>query len=232
VKKIPFGHSLYEFRCDPELLESAIAYMLNSEINWYEIPDNRHGGGISIGYMDKEQTVPYYHEELFNWLQQCLDEVVADQVPGMKIEICDSWMTRSKFGQAEHTPHTHKNSMLSGVMYFTTHEKTKTVFYRKNFITTMIEKFYFHGVDTSASPKFFQFKETYESASEAGKLIIFPSDIYHSISTHTDMKKTRHTLAFNSFSTGAVFSDGPTARLSFTVKSSREKYLEYINNKV
>jgi hypothetical protein len=230
LKKIPFGDYLYEFHCDPKLTESALDYLLNSEIYWTNtVPDRVESN--DAGYMDENKLVPYYHEELFNWIQECIDEVVADELPQAKLAICDSWVTRSKFGQARIHPHHHINSVLSGIFYFTSHPKTNTIFYKNKPLALMMEKMFCHVNDVEFRRQFYKVKEQFSSESIAGKLIIFHSNIDHSISVNKDLAKTRYTLAFNTYPTGEIYPSVSSGRLEMNIKTSKERYLEYTSKK-
>jgi len=233
LKKISFGNQLFEFQCDPVLLESALNHFLNSEIQWkpsgqVDMMENF----MSYGYMDDKATVPYYYEELFNWFQDCIDEIIEDQKLSLDLIICDSWGTQSKFGEGKSRPHQHANSILSGVFYYTTHARTKTIFYKNNPIAEIVNRTFNHDdADNLLNANLIKSRETFSSESLAGKLLIFPSNLLHSISAHSDMKNTRYTMSFNTFVSGKNHNDTATARLDFNVKSSKEKYLEYIQNK-
>lgn len=229
MKKIPLGNCLYEFHCDPKLTESALDYLSKSKIYW--LNSSGYDSYNEAGYLDENYEVPYYHEELFDWIQTCIDQVVAEELPSAKLVICDSWVTRSKFGRSHPQPHHHSNSMLSGIFYFTSHPKAKTIFYKHKPLSMIIEKMLLHTSDINVRDYFFKEKDRYESNSVAGKLVIFPSNVDHSITTNTDVKPIRHTLAFNTYLTGIVPTDMSSGRLEINVKSSKEKYLEWLAKK-
>ena len=65
---------------------------------------------------------------------------------------------------------------------------------------------------------------------EKGKLIIWRSDIMHTIQPHSDMKNIRYTLAFNTFFDGVVSTED-TAQLKLKVLSVKDQYEEYIKKK-
>jgi len=210
---IPFQSlDMYEFFCDSELIDRVMTDVAGPDIIWKTTGSG--DGSSKEGYLDNE--VPYYHSELFNWMQECIDKVAEKHYFDVKLSIVDSWLTKNQFGEHPNA-HDHKHSVVSGLLYFSTFKKSKTTFVCEDPWHKHVPMMLFPTKEFTVTP-------------EKGKLILWRSDIVHSIQPHTDMKNTRYTLAFNTFFDG-VISDRTTAKLQLKVKSVKDQYEEYIKNK-
>jgi hypothetical protein len=156
--------------------------------------------------VSRDASKSYDHKELFTWLQKCVDEVATEHYPDKKLSICDSWLTRTKFGNST-SKHHHRLSIISGLLYLTTHNRSETNFF---FLDSWSEPYQMFQL---TEPKKISIKP------EKGKLLLWRSDIDHSVEPHTDIKNIRYTLAFNTFFDG-VLSDFPTTKLNLTVNRS------------
>ena len=207
---------IYEFFCDEELVDKVIPEVAGPDIIWTESKNDINGPEISRhGYLDKNDT-PYYHPELFTWLQECVDKVAEKHYENYKLSIVDSWLTKNQFGNLSNF-HLHNYSVISGLFYFSTFTKSKTIFVHEDPWHSHIPYMDFPNTLIKIAP-------------EKGKLILWRSDIKHSIETHTDLKNTRYTLAFNTFFDD-VISNYPTAKLKVKVNSVKDQYEEYMKKK-
>ena len=236
MKKIPIGTHIYEFECDPILLKQIYEEVSTSDkILWSpRIPSDtiKQTNAVSLqsipqlGYLDNNREVSYYNTELFNWFDACISEVVEDTIPGTKLTINESWLNKMKFGQHGNMLHYHRTSIYSGLLYLTTHHASFTNFFPQNDATKIMDSILNFGnalyvIDAKKT------KNIFVSEPTAGKLLIFPSNLMHNISTHADIKNIRYTLAFNTFCEGLI-SGTTTAKLSIKVKSIKESYEEFI----
>ena len=208
MKKIPFTSiNLYEFQCEDEgLIDRVLEEVKGPDMKWTD----HHDGSVkfmSHGYREKEgKKVGYYNEELFNWVHKCVDEVTQIHFPGRKLAICDSWVNRSKYQELAHK-HLHTFSILSGCLYLTSHNNSKT---RYVYTDPWLEHFRMfdevgpHVNNVTITP-------------EKGKLILFRSDILHSVDPHSEVNTTRYSFAFNTFFDGIV-SEIPTSRLKVNLE--------------
>ena len=225
MKKIPIGTFIYEFKCDPVLLSQVYEDISTSnKIIWApKMPPSELKNVDTatlntlplMGYMDKEREVSYYHPTLFNWFDDCISKVVADSIPNTALTINETWLNKFKFGQHHSTPHYHRLSVYSGLLYLTTHSGSSfTNFFPQNDAVKIMNNYLNFGnnFESNKIPK-----DTFLSEPLAGKLLIFPSNLMHSISTHTDIKNLRYTLAFNTFWEGTV--GHTTSTLNIKVKS-------------
>jgi hypothetical protein len=214
--------NIYEFFCDTELVDRVMTDIKEKKFDWKntaESKSNKKQMVSNYGYVDEEYNVPFYHPELFDWIEECISKVSALHYNDMKFTVVDSWLTKSTLGEASGW-HIHTNSIISGLLYFSTFKKSGTKFLYNDLWCEITGS-------PIALPK--NDKEITINP-EKGKLLLWRSDIKHSIEPHTDMKNTRYTLAFNAFVDGAV-GTLDTARLQLKVLSVKDQYEEYMKKK-
>ena len=198
---------IYEFSIDQDLVNKSLEYFLSlnlksvNSIRNINSPEFLESTGIN-GRYDNTVTSVYY-KELFDELQKCVDQVGAKHFKDQKLVICDSWLTRSKFGH-EAKAHWHALSVFSGLLYLTDQEKSHTIFSLED---PFYEKYKhpFGDVALNNIPYNFSIKPV------KGKLIIWDSSLLHRIGPIPE-KNTRYTLAFNTWMTGNI-SSLPTGTL-------------------
>jgi hypothetical protein len=137
----------------------------------------------------------------------------------MEFSIVDSWLTKSTLGEGSNW-HIHNNAIISGLLYFSTFEKSGT-------------KFLYNDPWCEISSSLIDIPKNYKETTiypEKGKLLLWRSDIAHSTEPHTDIKNTRYTLAFNAFIDKHI-STLDTSRIQMKVVSVKDQYEEYIKNK-
>lgn len=228
MKKYPIGNFVYEFECDQELTDSVLEEIkLDSNIHWR----THRNKGYSTGFLDHEGTVPYYNERLFPWINDCIKQVAADSMPGFNLKICDSWLVNTKFGKQIDNIHIHVNSVYSGIFYFTEHNRSETVFYPESYGLRMITNIFNFGIPEYGlhfPEGFLDGSDKFYSTTKKGKLLVFPANIPHNTSIHTD-RVERYTLAFNTFVDSNI--QQRSAALSLSFKSVEEKYQDYLGDK-
>lgn len=197
MKTIPLATQfLYEFSIDPNLTDRALEYFLSLELvprkSVLEVQNATEGLGLDDP-TDKSKSC-LYHKELFDELQKCVDQVSEKHFKDTKLAICDSWMTRSKFGQTSDF-HYHAYSLFSGLLYMTDQQKSETIFYLPDPYHARLNVIF--GPDMKEIPYKFNIKP------EKGKLIIWDSSLNHKIGTLAE-KNIRYTLAFNTWPTGVI----------------------------
>lgn len=149
--------------------------------------------------LHQANNASYYHTELFDWFNRCLDELCAEEyISTIKLEITDCWLTKTQKFEKHHR-HTHPNSIVSGIFYLDSCE------YGTNFY---IPNIWAHTTPLLTISKNLTVKETVKP--EKGKLILFPSNIEHD-TVFNNSTITRYTIAFNTFATG--FMGTETTRL-------------------
>jgi hypothetical protein len=223
MNAIPFETlDIYEFFCDHNLIDKVMTEVTGPDIIWQ---NTIHPGEFlsQYGYLNIEKDVPYYHPELFTWIQECVDKVAEKHYKNFKLSIVDSWLTRNQFRERPGV-HLHYNSVISGLLYFSDFKKSKTVFIQPDLWSSQ-----FLGLKPILKG-IVPIQKEITIAPEKGKLILWRSDISHTIQPHTDIKNKRYTLAFNTYFDG-VICDYPTAKLKLKIFSVKDQYEEYIKNK-
>ncbi len=192
----------FEFKCDSTLVDNVAAeiHTLDNQkkIVWSDTHDHPITSSPKIGYLDKDGNTSYYNPELFKWVEECFN-TVSNIKYECGLKIVDSWLTKSEFLQSSQM-HPHSLSILSGVLYF---DECSPIEFRHR------DMFYDH-INFFSDPKMI----TTKISPKKGDLLIFPSFIYHRITPNRN-KKTRYSLAFNTFFTG-VISNHKTCRLTLS----------------
>jgi uncharacterized protein (TIGR02466 family) len=133
--------------------------------------------------------------DLHNWFQECLDTIFLDlKLPKSfkKLNLTESWFNKSSRGEWHHL-HKHPNSYISGIYYLNTMSSAHTVLKSKNLWYSDFPLFeVFENMGTNFEYNSFSVKP------EAGKLILFPSALQHSVDENLS-DTDRYTIAFNSY---------------------------------
>jgi uncharacterized protein (TIGR02466 family) len=144
--------------------------------------------------LDRLNRLPQFND-LHVWFQKCLDDVFFDlNLPKSfkKLNLTESWFNLSKRGQWHHT-HKHPNSYISGIYYLNTMASGYTILKSKNLWYSEFPFFQvFENMNNDFEYNSFLVKP------EAGKLILFPSSLYHSVNENLS-DEDRYTIAFNSY---------------------------------
>jgi uncharacterized protein (TIGR02466 family) len=111
--------------------------------------------------------------------------------------ITQSWLNWTTKDQKHH-PHSHQNSIVSGVVYIETDEEDKIYFYNPNIIGKEI-RIITSNFNTFNSP-------TWWIKADAMSLVLFPSTLIHEVAVKTS-PGVRISLSFNTFVRGSLGSD-------------------------
>jgi hypothetical protein len=212
ITPIPSAN-IYEFECDLDLLERAFEDFKSYKIEWNEPGIGEPGTFTASGYIDTKNKVAWYHEELFNWMQNCIDQV-AEKTLKVPVVTSDSWVTKTMYKQRS-IVHLHSWSVFSGVLYFTEHKSSTLRFEYDDH-----NRARFGNLFLDSKQNHIEYIPT------KGKFIIFPSDIFHSIQTHTELKNIRYSLAINTFFNGTV-SDDVTTVLQNNIVTVKDRFLQW-----
>lgn len=227
--------NIYEFECDDELTDRVLEDIKKTKLFWKSSAKSLLAiskGDIdkdaaTFAYLDDKLNIPYYHEEFFSWLQKCLDEVTDIYFKNIKLSIADAWPVKTTFGQGI-TQHVHSRSIFSGVFYFDSFSSSGTRFHNKNTTVERIrETIGLHNTgdfDDFNCPSHFIFT----SLPKKNKLVIFPSNLMHSMEKHKHTK-TRYTFSFNSYFDGVVSIDD-TAVLEVKTIGVKERNQRFLKN--
>jgi len=202
MNKIPaFTIPFYEFMCDEHLITEILDIAKSSE--------------YTPNASNKTSQYRLRYKPLILWINQCLDEVkndLHDESSKFELKVTDCWLNKSSYTEKHHT-HSHANSLYSGVLYLTTHDKKSTT---KFLFPNPFHNLEFTNLFTMGAPIITSKKTLVsEITPVAGKMIIFPSHIQHETTTHIT-RDSRYTVAFNSFVSGVIGVDDNLTRLHIT----------------
>jgi uncharacterized protein (TIGR02466 family) len=203
MKKFPaFTIPFYEFNCDPQLTNDILQLATDSSYN--------------SNQSNKISAEKLKHKPLIEWIENCLQQLRNDlyDSPTFDIKVTDCWLNKSSYTEKHHL-HSHANSLYSGILYLTSHDKKSTTkfffpnpFYNIEFTSLFkIQDLVITSKKTLVT----------EITPEAGKLIIFPSHIQHETTTNIT-RDNRYTVAFNSFVSGKIGLDQDQTALQITTR--------------
>lgn len=134
-----------------------------------------------------------YHE-LFSWINACLQEIKDEmRYDCDSIEITSSWVNKYLANSdAFHSPHSHSMSMWSGIYYAT------------GGAPTLFEDCVFHRTHSQIEVLQFDHNPYIAIDPEPGKLIVFPSWMFHSTVPNHHWDEDRWTVAFNTLPAGKI----------------------------
>jgi uncharacterized protein (TIGR02466 family) len=157
----------------------------------------RNNGGNSISsdvYILDNEEFSDIKQVLTDSVNQYFKEIIN---PGedVKLYITNSWINMNKNGESHHL-HTHRNSIVSAVLYIDTCEGDTISFLNPNdnlfgnFIFSSFPRHFFDSVNASA---------------DTDTLIIFPSTLQHMVSPRPNTcTGTRISLSFNTWFKGII----------------------------
>jgi hypothetical protein len=209
MNKIPLTNSwIYEFDLNVDLIDRCLEKFTQQK-NLHTKVSNPGVVNTANSVFAKEngKHLPIYDKELFDELQKFVDEVSALHFNDLKLVICDSWLSKARFGEISNA-HTHAFSIFSGLVYLTEHPKSETSFFVLDRSKEDLVPFF--------NPVLKDQGYTYNYKPTKGKCLIWRSTIPHQITAHTD-KTTRYALAFNTWPSGLI-SKYETARLIANVE--------------
>lgn len=129
-------------------------------------------------------------------LQANLDNyfrIVFDTANDATLKINQSWLTLSRRGESHH-PHTHPNSIASGVLYINLAKEDGINFFRND------EYLWYELIRKNDN---YYNASSYLINTQIGDIIIFPSNIKHGVREVKDDVE-RISLSFNSFFSGEL----------------------------
>lgn len=126
---------------------------------------------------------------LFSAIQQHLNDISKDIDPRFHVEITSAWIIINR-GQAHNAKHYHPESALSGVIYIHADDNSGRI----AFIRGDLKQHY--PINTFDSDLF---NEEVTFKPEVGKLLVFPSWVYHYVNSNTNEESSepRISIAFN-----------------------------------
>jgi uncharacterized protein (TIGR02466 family) len=192
-------NSIYKFDAEPSVYAEAFEKIKSTE--WRKNIENSFSKISDL----------YNHEGFKNihlWFLDCIDQVVSD-LKFLNVEslvITQSWANKTLRNESHHL-HSHPNSFMSGVFYFTSSigdEGGETEFFTNN-----IPIWY-------RSPFMCRHDDVIKVTPEAGALILFPSHLLHRVLKHNS-DSPRYTIAFNVYPNGQC--GDPNSLKSLNIKT-------------
>ena len=156
-----------------------------------------NGNGLNGISKDAEILNTVEFKELKKFIDDCLNIVFYNyygSTEEVEIYITSSWVNELH-KNAFHYPHYHPNSFFSGVYYF------DNVLPEDGGLLTIINSTP-PSLIVDASNGMGSMSSV-DVLPESGKLIIFPSELYHCVTAYTG-EKPRYSLAFNTFISGNI----------------------------
>ena len=117
-----------------------------------------------------------------------------------RMEITQSWANTAEKGDVMWS-HTHPNSFMSGILYLT-NSNASTIFSMDNIWIN-----YFNNESHTIKLKYADHDGTlvhHKQKTVEGDLIIFPSNLVHTVDEHSIDDYDRYTISFNSFPAGVI----------------------------
>jgi len=157
---------------------------------------------------------------LLNKMNEYLDYLDVD-LNKHEFYITTSWMNRYSKDQWSDL-HYHSNSLVSGVLYFDDCDDTSDiVFYKRqgldNIFSDTVNIDHRQNFDTNKKAYLYHQRKLNVSP-QKWDLIMFPSNLNHSVNQNIHQSKHRFSLAFNSFATGQL---GSSSSIMFLDKNKK-----------
>ena len=140
------------------------------------------------------------------WIQQQLDNfskyaLSTDQ----KLRLTQSWCLKHNDVKQEVFPHSHPNSIISGAYYVEADEDSANItFHKANISTSPSITWEMNPDRIKDAPWNFAWKKI---ISKTGRLVMFPSQLMHSVESEMQNNGTRCVLSFNTWFEGSIGND-------------------------
>lgn len=183
---------LYTFTADPSLTEE-IKSLVMSETYTY------NGNRTNYTSVNNRLQKKKQYKRFVDWVENtCLKELKElYNYECDKLSLTQMWSNRSEYKNWHHG-HTHPYSYVSGIFYVTK-SNSNTWFSFLNHWCSL-------GKGEMKIDRYLENEHQiiHKEPSVPGKLIIFPSNMYHSVDEHLIEDSERYTLSFNAFPSGKV----------------------------
>lgn len=216
MRAIAFENThIYEFDLDPKLCDQALLDFSATENQQWSVPSADSDSPSKAVFLgsDSGQHLPFYHKELFDMLHPCVDKVARQHFHHWQLNIVDSWLTQATTGEYSGW-HIHKNSIFSGLVYFSEHSSGETEFLLEDPLFEQL-RCVFNEQDLIPQQYLLRYRP------KKAKLLLWRSSVMHRIGPYHG-RQPRRTLAFNTWPTGQI-SSVHTARLSLAAHSVRDQ---------
>ena len=208
MKKINvLPQTFYEFECDESLVNEVLTLAKEEQYTIQRYGDPTSNSKSVNNLLHKEER----YSKLIDWINKCINEVKEDlKFQCEKFTITQCWLNSAEYGQNHHK-HLHPNSFLSGIFYINDSD-SNTIFFGDN---SWNHKKDIIKITPMEDP---DLEIIHEESSVKGKLIVFPSNILHSVLPSCSFSNTRYTLSFNTFPSGKIGNMSFLAGLELEIK--------------
>ena len=164
---------------------------IDKELNYIEnLPYKEQVGNANFKSKDSYLTKHEQLKDINSFFKECIDDycnVISNS--DQRLVITQLWANKNPPG-AKHHEHIHPNSIISGVFYLRQDKSLPPIQFSKS-----------NQHSLKLDPKKYNTynAETFLLPCTAGELIIFPSDLRHSVPINVG-KEERISLSFNTFS--------------------------------
>ena len=184
---------IFKFKCDSNLIKNTLINLKDED--WKD-----YGKDVSQTVDVRLNKNPKY-SILYKWIKKCLMKVKNElNLQCTRMEITQSWANTSEKGDVMWS-HSHPNSFMSGILYLT-NSNASTIFSIDNIWIN-----YFNNNTHTIKLKYEDDDGTlvnHKQKTVEGDLIIFPSNLVHTVDEHSIDDYDRYTISFNSFPAGVI----------------------------
>ena len=175
----------------------------------YKVTEASHG---QFEQSEDTYVLDNHVPNLRNWIQQQLDNYSKYALSThQKLKFTQSWCLKHNDSRQEVFPHSHPNSIISGAYYVAAEEESANLtFHRKNINMSPSVIWEMDQEMIATAPWNFHWKKV---ASQQGRLVLFPSQLMHSVDGKKPIDGTRCVLSFNSWFEGGIGNDDKLNRL-------------------
>ena len=185
---------IFKFKCDPDLIKKSLINLEDEDWEDHEEWQISQSADVRLNKNPK-------YSDLYKWIKKCLMEVKNElNFKCTRLEITQSWANTSQKGQSMWS-HSHPNSFVSGILYLT-NSNASTVFSMDSIWTN-----YYQNTSHTLQLKYEDDDGTlvnHKQKTVEGDLIIFPSNLVHTVDEHDIGDYDRYTISFNSFPAGVI----------------------------
>ena len=195
IKTALQGTVLYKYSCPQDLFIKLRDY--SNAIEWDKVPKRNKIENSGRSFLPNGMTSLHMCDELndlHEWVTFCInqakDEIGWNQQVNLNLKISQSWLNASFTGELHHH-HIHQLSLLSSILYI--QGEAETSFWEKSS--------YSLPSVLSAIPQLESIFKVQKVKSQVGNLIVFPSNLRHSVDKNLGTEN-RITFSANSWFDG------------------------------
>lgn len=142
-------------------------------------------------------------KNLKSWIQQQInDYAVATLATTQSLKITQSWCLKHENQVQKVFKHIHPNSIISGAYYVHAPAGTESIKFHKNEVSTSAVIKWETDKELQASQPWSW--EWYQVPVQTGRLVLFPSNVYHSVEGNNINQNLRCVLSFNTWFEGPI----------------------------